>query len=67
MVVTVNGKKHQFDEPINIAAVLDRLKIPLETGVAVAHNSSVVAANRMANTDLTDGDSLEIIHATAGG
>ncbi|MFQ5651753.1 MAG: sulfur carrier protein ThiS [bacterium] len=67
MRVKVNGTSYEFDKKLNLEQILKELDLPDEQGIAVAVNFTVVSRPNFASTYLNDGDSLEIIHATAGG
>ena len=67
MVVAVNGEPHEFDEGSSLADVLERLGIPMQTGIAVAVNDAVVPRGRLKEYRVREGDALEIIGAVAGG
>jgi sulfur carrier protein len=67
MQVEINGVLHILQSETTIAALLKKLSINLERGVAVALNDAVVPKSNFAATILKEGDRLEIIHATAGG
>ena len=64
--VTVNGKAHRFERPVEVAALLSSLEL---TGkkVAVERNGEIVPRSAHASTLLADGDQLEIVVAVGGG
>ena len=64
--VTVNGKPHRFEQPVEVAALLSTLDL---TGkkVAVERNGEIVPRSAHASTLLADGDQLEIVVAVGGG
>jgi sulfur carrier protein len=64
--VTVNGKAHRFERPVEVAALLSTLEL---TGkkVAVERNGEIVPRSAHASTLLADGDQLEIVVAVGGG
>lgn len=67
MRISINGKFHTFEGPLNIEQVLDKLHIEPRKGVAVAHNRTVLLKSQFIETIVHEGDELEIIQATAGG
>jgi sulfur carrier protein len=67
MQIVINGQPHELEESLNIEQILDKLDINRQSGVAVAHNRTVLSKGHFAATTVKDGDQLEIIHATAGG
>ena len=64
--VTVNGKAHRFDRPLDVSALLADLKL-LGKKVAVERNGEIVPKSAHASTLLADGDALEIVVAVGGG
>ena len=64
--LTVNGKKRQIAESINLVEYLESLELDLQR-VAVAHNGAVVRRGELAGVTLSEGDSVEIVRAVGGG
>ena len=64
--VTVNGKAHRFERPVEVAALLSTLNLEGKK-VAVERNGEIVPRSAHANTLLADGDQLEIVVAVGGG
>jgi sulfur carrier protein len=64
--VTVNGKVHQFDRPLDVGALLASLELAGKK-VAVECNGEIVPRSAHASTLLGDGDALEIVVAVGGG
>jgi sulfur carrier protein len=64
--VTVNGKAHRFEQPVEVAALLSTLN-PVGKKVAVERNGEIVPKSAHASTLLADGDQLEIVVAVGGG
>ena len=64
--VTVNGKAHRFERPVEVAAVLSTLNL-VGKKVAVERNGEIVPRSAHASTVLADGDQLEIVVAVGGG
>jgi sulfur carrier protein len=64
--VTVNGKAHRFERPVEVSALLARLDLAGKK-VAVERNGEIVPRSAHANTLLADGDQLEIVVAVGGG
>lgn len=67
MQIDINGKPSHFENPMTLEEVLERLSIRKDIGFAVALNATVVSKSLFPETQLKDGDKLEIIQATAGG
>ena len=65
--VTVNGKAHRFERPVEVSALLSTLELAGKK-VAVERNGEIVprSAHRRARV-LADGDRLEIVVAVGGG
>ena len=64
--VTVNGKAHRFERPVEVAALLSTLNLAGKK-VAVERNGEIVPRSAHASTVLADGDQLEIVVAVGGG
>ena len=64
--VTVNGKAHRFDHPVEVTALLSTLNL-VGKKVAVERNGEIVPRSAHASTLLADGDQLEIVVAVGGG
>ena len=64
--VTVNGKPHRFERPVEVAALLSTLNL-VGKKVAVERNGEIVPRSAHASTVLADGDQLEIVVAVGGG
>jgi sulfur carrier protein len=66
MTITVNGKAMELPEGLSIDDLLSSLKIRREF-TAVALNREVTQRARYAETRLSDGDKIEIVHPMGGG
>ncbi len=64
--LTVNGKKKQIAESVNLVEYLESLELDLQR-VAVAHNGAVVRRGELTTVTLSEGDSVEIVRAVGGG
>ena len=64
--VTVNGKAHRFEQPLEISALLARLELAGKK-LAVERNGEIVPRSAHAATLVADGDRLEIVVAVGGG
>jgi thiamine biosynthesis protein ThiS len=64
--LSVNGEPKQVPAPIDVARLLDVLTL---TGkkVAVERNGEIVPRSHYAQTQLVEGDRLEIVVAVGGG
>jgi sulfur carrier protein len=68
MILTINGKKEELENIEKLGDLLHALKInDEEKGFAVAINEEVIFRNVWQHAFLSNGDRVEIIHATQGG
>ncbi len=66
--ITVNGEPRDLPAGLALPDVLRRLDLaPERSGIAVAKNGAVVRRSAWADTEIADGDDLEVITATQGG
>ena len=66
MRIQLNGEPREFDQPLTIAALLERLNVnPLL--VAVEHNQVVVRRAQYATTRIEEGSEVEIVAFVGGG
>ena len=65
MKITINGQEQSF-APITLAGLVEQLGMKQDR-VAVELNRSIVPRSRWAETDLAEGDHLEIVHFVGGG
>ena len=66
MEITFNGKLREIQASITIQEFLDQLQFDC-TQVVVEHNRSIITRQRLGETLLNNGDSLEVIHFVGGG
>lgn len=66
MTVTVNGERRELSEDTTVAALVAAEDLA-RPGVAVAVNRQVVRRAEWSETNIKDGDAVEIIHAVQGG
>jgi sulfur carrier protein len=64
--VTVNGRAHRFDRPVNVGELLEELQVAGKK-VAVERNGAIVPKGLHRQTLLANGDTLEIVVAVGGG
>ena len=64
--LSVNGQQRQLEPSANIERLLQVLELAGKK-VAVERNGEIVPRSRYADTQLADGDSLEIVVAVGGG
>lgn len=66
MQLTVNGESLQYDAPLCITELLEKLELT-EGRVAVELNREIVSKTNYEKACLEDGDTLEIVHFIGGG
>ena len=66
MKLVINGHEQNFDAPLSLAALLEKLGMKQDR-VAVELNREIVRRELWAETKLSDGDKLEIVHFVGGG
>jgi thiamine biosynthesis protein ThiS len=68
MTLRINGDKREFaqPEPFTLAALVECLRMKTDR-VAVELNREIVPRTLWAETQLHEGDSLEIVHFVGGG
>ena len=64
--LTVNGKEEKLPEQTPLPVYLESLEVNLRR-IAVAYNGEVVRREEHATVTLSDGDTVEIVHAVGGG
>jgi sulfur carrier protein len=64
--LTVNGRLEQVAAGLTAADLLAHLKLPPK-GVAVELNEQIVPRARLAETELREGDRLEVVSLVGGG
>ncbi len=64
--ITVNGEAREVPAPATVADLLTRIGLDTRK-VAVERNMEIVPRSTYADTELTDGDALEIVHFIGGG
>ncbi len=66
MDILFNGKPRKLMAGTSIQEVLDQLRLDC-LQVVVEHNHQIIPRQRLAETALKDGDTLEVIHFVGGG
>ena len=66
MEIIFNGKPRELQSGTNIQEFLDQLKLDC-LQVVVEHNRNIISRQRLAETVLSNGDTLEVIHFVGGG
>ena len=66
MIVTVNGKALELDEPLTILALLE-IKDIAPQAVVVELGGEIIPGERFGEVGLNDGDHLEVLRFVGGG
>jgi thiamine biosynthesis protein ThiS len=66
MEILFNGKPRLLPRSISIQEFLDQLRLDC-LQIVVEHNHRIVPRQRLAETVLNGGDTLEVIHFVGGG
>ena len=69
MKLQINGEERDFNDspsPFLLAALVERLGMKADR-VAVELNRDIVPRDRWAETELHEGDRLEVVHFVGGG
>ena len=66
MQVRLNGRPREVEQGLSIGDLLDRLE--LKPGMVVVElNREILERDRYADTAVSDGDSIELVHFVGGG
>lgn len=66
MLVRINGEPRELREGLTLGELITELQLPAER-LAVERNRAVVRRAHWAETLVTDGDQIEIVHFVGGG
>jgi sulfur carrier protein len=66
MRITINGDIHELADRATVRAMLDQLGFG-ERPVVVEVNKRALFPREIGNTDLSEGDVVEVVQITAGG
>lgn len=66
MKLTINGNDREFNSPLTLSSLFEQLGMKQDR-VAVELNRQIVRRELWAETKLSDGDKLEIVHFVGGG
>jgi sulfur carrier protein len=66
MNLVVNGEKRKVKGPITLSGLVEKLGMKSDR-VAVELNLNIVPRGQWTETQLSDGDRLEIVHFVGGG
>ena len=66
MKLQINGESRDFASPLSLASLVEQLGMKQDR-VAVELNRNIVPREQWAETQLCEGDRLEIVHFVGGG
>lgn len=66
MKLTINGEPRDFDSPLSLAALVQEMGMKQDR-VAIELNRNLAPREQWDQTQLADGDQLEIVHFVGGG
>lgn len=66
MRLQINGEPREFDSPLSLAALIEQMGMKQDR-VAIERNRAIVPREHWAQTQLAEGDQLEIVHFVGGG
>jgi thiamine biosynthesis protein ThiS len=66
MEIIFNGQCREIQTGISIQELLDQMQLDCMQ-VVVEHNRNIIPRQRLADTPLNPGDTLEVIHFVGGG
>ena len=66
MLLKINGREKEIYSSNNLADLLSELEIVLPH-CAVALNQEVIPSSKLNQTEIQEGDTVEIVHAVGGG
>lgn len=66
MKLVINGENRDLDAPLSLTALVSHLGMKSDR-VAVELNREIVPRDRWGQTQLAEGDQLEIVHFVGGG
>lgn len=66
MKIEINGEPRNFDGPLTLSGLVEALGMKSDR-VAVEMNRQIVSREHWPQTQLSDGDRLEIVHFVGGG
>jgi sulfur carrier protein len=66
MKLQINGEVRDFSSPLSLVSLLQQLDMKQDR-VAIELNRNIVPREQWANTELREGDRVEIVHFVGGG
>lgn len=66
MTVTINGERREIPDGLNVIALIEHLGM-MENRVAIERNRDILPRARWQETQVSTGDSFEIVQFVGGG
>lgn len=66
MKLLINGENREFKSPLSLSSLVEQLGMKTDR-VAIELNRNIVGRETWAETNLAEGDRLEIVHFVGGG
>jgi len=66
MKLLINGEDREFNSQLSLSSLVEQLGMKTDR-VAIELNRNIVPRERWAETNLNDGDRVEIVHFVGGG
>ena len=66
MTVTINGERREIPDGLNVIALIEHLGM-MENRVAIERNRDILPRSRWRETQVSAGDSFEIVQFVGGG
>jgi len=66
MKLIINGEERDFNSPLSLSSLVKALGMKQDR-VAVELNRNIVSREQWSQTNLADGDRLEVVHFVGGG
>ena len=67
MRLIINGKETMLDGSMSVIEYLASIGFDEQVSIAVAINGEIISKDRYVETQLQDGDSMEVVRAIGGG
>ena len=67
MRLIINGKETMLDGSMSVIEYLDSIGFDEQVSIAVAINGEIISKDQYVETQLQDGDSMEVVRAIGGG
>ena len=64
--IEINGETRNFDAPLSLSVLIENMGMKSDR-VAIELNHNIIPREQWPQTQLSDGDHLEIVHFVGGG